>query len=606
MISKMSKYSFLVYHGEFIRFLETLRKTGVVHVKEKSEGIPDDEDIAEKIKLQKQISETIKFLNSRKIEQADKITEQKAPDIIVEIEQLRENIETENSNLQSIEKKINQLKPWGDFSWQTIEKLQKFGRKIFFYSCNKSKFNPLWQQNYNVFVISKHESYIYFIVVEKEKPEIEADLLKLPSESFSTLTNNAQQATQKIESFENQINNFAANSISVLEKYKQHIESEIDFKTVTLNASDQADAKVKILEGWVPEQNEDEITRALENEGVFYVKSTPSLNEKVPVLLKNNAFTKLFEMVGSLYSLPDYREIDLTPFFAPFFMLFFGFCLGDAGYGLLIMLATLVMRGRVKQSMKPVMSLGFFFGLATFIMGIIGGTFFGIMLVDLNIGWFNKLKAVMLDQNQLMIFAIILGIVQIVFGILLKAVRLTKMKGFKYAISTIGWLIIIIGVGGSFALGNFGVIASNVATPVMIATGTIGAAMALLYNSPEKNIFLNFGLGLWDTYSMVTGLLGDVLSYIRLFALGLSSAILGNVFNQLAFELTGNIPVVSQLLTVLILLLGHAINFFMAALGAFVHPLRLTFVEFFKNTGFEGGGIKYRPFSEIDEAKQTV
>nr|HPR60101.1 V-type ATPase 116kDa subunit family protein [Prolixibacteraceae bacterium] len=90
---------------------------------------------------------------------------------------------------------------------------------------------------------------------------------------------------------------------------------------------------------------------------------------------------------------------------------------------------------------------------------------------------------------------------------------------------------------------------------------------------------------------------------IRLFALGLSSAILGNVFNQLAFDLTGNVPVVSQLLTVLILLVGHSINFFMAALGAFVHPLRLTFVEFYKNTGFSGGGKAYQPFREMEEAK---
>ena len=124
----------------------------------------------------------------------------------------------------------------------------------------------------------------------------------------------------------------------------------------------------------------------------------------------------------------------------------------------------------------------------------------------------------------------------------------------------------------------------------------IGALMAYLYNSPDKNVFVNFGLGLWDTYNMATGLLGDILSYVRLFALGLSGGILASVFNSLAVGMSPDNIIAGPIVMVLIFLIGHSINIFMNVLGAMVHPMRLTFVEFFKNAGYEGGGKEYKPF----------
>jgi hypothetical protein len=127
--------------------------------------------------------------------------------------------------------------------------------------------------------------------------------------------------------------------------------------------------------------------------------------------------------------------------------------------------------------------------------------------------------------------------------------------------------------------------------------------MAYLYNSPDKNIFVNIGLGLWDSYNMATGLLGDILSYVRLFALGLSGGILASVFNSLAVGMSPDNVIAGPIVMVLIFVIGHAINIFMNVLGAMVHPMRLTFVEFFKNAGYEGGGKEYEqhPFRFPDE-----
>jgi len=191
--------------------------------------------------------------------------------------------------------------------------------------------------------------------------------------------------------------------------------------------------------------------------------------------------------------------------------------------------------------------------------------------------------------------ALVFGGIQIFYGMFVKAANEIHQSGFRSAFSTMGWIIILIGFGTYYLLGKSS-IDPNV---VKIAAGiilSIGFLAAFIFSSPDRNVFTNFGLGLWDTYNMATGLLGDLLSYIRLFALGICGGILGYVFNSLALSLAPDIPVVKYIVIILILVAGHTINLLMGILGAFVHPMRLTFVEFYKNAGFSGGGKRYMPF----------
>ena len=162
----------------------------------------------------------------------------------------------------------------------------------------------------------------------------------------------------------------------------------------------------------------------------------------------------------------------------------------------------------------------------------------------------------------------------------------------KYALSTIGWIIVLVSTALAFLLGDTMPMGGTVH---LVILGLAGVLIFLL-NSPGKNIFLNIGLGLWDSYNMATGLLGDILSYVRLFALGLSGGILASVFNSLAAGMSPDNAIAGPIVMVLIFLIGHSINMFMNILGAMVHPMRLTFVEFFKNSGYEGGGKEYKPF----------
>ena len=191
--------------------------------------------------------------------------------------------------------------------------------------------------------------------------------------------------------------------------------------------------------------------------------------------------------------------------------------------------------------------------------------------------------------------------VQIFFGMIIKAVGLVRRFGWAASLSTWGWIVVILGAGGTYALSSFAGLAPEISKWGYIIFGGAGALLIFLLNNLKRNPLINVGAGLWDTYNMATGLLGDVLSYIRLFALGISGAVMGFVFNDLALQLSGDIPVISQIVMVLIMLVGHSINIFMSGLSAFVHPMRLTFVEFYKNSGFEGGGKKYKPFSSYKE-----
>ncbi len=146
-----------------------------------------------------------------------------------------------------------------------------------------------------------------------------------------------------------------------------------------------------------------------------------------------------------------------------------------------------------------------------------------------------------------------------------------------------------------------GLLPENVTKIAVIAIGAVSALCIFIFNTPGRNPLINIGAGLWDTYNMATGIMGDVLSYIRLYALGLAGGMLGGAFNNLGLMVLGDNPTWQWLPFVLILLAGHALNLLMSCLGAFVHPLRLTFVEYFKNSGYEGKGAKYNPLKISNE-----
>lgn len=593
MITKMKKISFLVYHREYEAFLEDLRQLGVVHVVERQQGVSSDAGLQESMRVisrEKAVLSALEpYADSPKASCDAEGTVKAYDDLIAWKSQAEQKI-------QALEKSKNELSSWGDFKYENLERLKEAGYLVSFFSCAPKNYNPEWESIYHATVISADKQKVCFITVTPcgTPIEIDADVCHLPSSSLSEITAQADALSKELAQTDARLRDIANAGVDALKESVKELSSSMDITKVRLSGKSAAEDKLLILDGWIPAAMSAEVEKSLDKRGVFFTISEPTPEDDIPIQLSNNRFAKLFEPLTKLYMLPTYQELDLTLFFAPFFMLFFGLCLGDMGYGLLMIVALPVFT-KLFKLINPDFSKGLvvLFGISTMLCGLLSGTFFGFNIYDLNIGFVQKMKEFLfVDNSTMFTVSLCIGVVQILFGMGIKAVNLTIQCGFKYALSTLGWLLLLLTIIVAVLTGT------DFSNPVVMVLMGIAAVGIFLLNSPGKNPLLNIGLGLWDSYNMATGLLGDVLSYVRLFALGLSGGILANVFNSMATGMSPDIPVVGFLVTALIFIVGHALNIFMNILGAIVHPMRLTFVEFFKNSGYSGGGTEYRPFAK--------
>ena len=603
MIVPMRKYSFLVYHKEYDDFLLKLRELGVVHIIEREGSVT--EDVRARFQRAEEVNKLIRFLEAREVkpEPVDETVDAAA--VAVEVENIQAEYTRIDQQKALLQKETAEVEPWGDFSPEAINELEAKGFKIRLFITPMREWKQGLIDNESVFEINQNAGLVYFAIVDQGTnvpADLNADEVRVPLRSLSIIEQQELDLEKQQIDLNGRVHDIAKKYIPALQQYEQVLLQDAELKKAFETTEKGADERLSILEGWIPAGAAEVLDKFLDAQGVVYIKERPVPGDKVPILLKNKGFASKFEVLGELYALPNYRELDLTPFFAPFYTIFFGFCIGDAGYGILITLVALFAKFKISKEMKPIASLISYLGISTFVFGVISGSFFGIALYETNLPVYRELQAFYIANNTDMnsiLFAMALGLgaIQILFGMGVKAANETIQFGIKYALSTIGWIFLLIGVGTIVGLSKFAGVPMSTMNPILYSILGISGVMILFLNSPGKNIFLNFGLGLWNTYNMVTGVLGDLLSYIRLFALGIATAILGFVFNSLAMSVSGGF--FGAIFMVIVLVIGHSINLFMGGLGAFVHPMRLTFVEFYKNAGFNGGGKKYHPFRKL-------
>ncbi|WP_102408817.1 V-type ATP synthase subunit I [Parabacteroides bouchesdurhonensis] len=605
MIVKMSKYAFMVYHKEYDTFLNTLRGLGVVHIKE-TKSITDDEHLQKLLAERKRVNTLMRFfknLNAAKkdvkLAPARELDKKEGLKLMEKIEELQEKKLQLLAYRQSLEKDIDYMSIWGEFSYQNINRLKRAGYDVTFFSCPTAKYEPVWGDLYNAFLINNFQSVTYFLTVTKEGTliDIDADRPKMPAMGMAKLLIRHEQCLKEIEEVDNELKRCASDDYKTLDAFDKNLQNEFNLINALVQTDKQAADKLMLLEGWVPAEDAPAMEKELEKQGYFFQELEIEDGDKVPIKLRNNKFNRLYEPITRMFSLPNYGELDPTPFFAPFFMLFFGLCFGDGGYGLLLIIACAIAKRKVKADYKPFLTLFQYLGLAALIVGTCTGSFFGIELAK--VPALSKVKDYFVNSDNLMTFSIIIGLVQIIFGKCVAAFKIKIQRGVKYSIAPFAWVFVIVSLVCAFGLPYLNVHLSDTMMTVFYVIGGAGLLVAYLYNSPGKNIFLNFGTGLWNTYNMASGLLGDTLSYIRLFAIGLTGAILGGVFNTLAISMTDGLNIVLRIILMLfILLVGHTINIGLCTISSLVHPLRLIFVEYYKNAEFEGGGKAYTPFKK--------
>lgn len=610
MITKMKKLTFLVYHKEYERFLEQIRELGVVHIVEKQWGEMDGslQQVVRKQSLYKGMLQSMYMLADKQPD--EQVYDDAAADALAQqFEELKERIQKLNQQASVLDKEISQMEVWGDFDWKDIRKLKDAGWNVQFYICSKREFNEAWLEEHNAIVIEDDGMQVKFVTVTPVPAVLDVEPLRLPSQDLSQLKLQKEKNGQALQQTEAELKQFCKRNYRTLEAGSNRLYSDIDWMKVKLSGEEMAEGAVVLLEGWVPVDQEAELRKYLDGSGVYYEMRDATREDNVPVKFKNNAFTRMYEVLTKMYGMPSFTDFDPTPIVAPFFSLFFAFCMGDAGYGLILILLGFFLKKKLGKDMAGMMNLVITLGIFTTVFGAVLGTFFGMSLIDSSLP--QSLKEFIIagkvelfgsTYDKQMILALGIGVVHISLAMTVKAVNSTVFYGFKESLSAWGWWLFIVGSVVVGTLTFLSVIPAEVSKWAFIAVGGIGAIGIYLLNNLHRNVLVNIGAGLWDTYNMASGLLGDTLSYIRLFALGLAGGMLGQTFNNLALMVVdgreGVAAVFGWIGFGLIILVGHTLNIAMSCLSAFVHPLRLTFVEYFKNAGYEGKGLEYKPFKK--------
>ena len=378
------------------------------------------------------------------------------------------------------------------------------------------------------------------------------------------------------------------------------------------------------LSGWIKHKNAVQLEKEIANnynEAAMFI-SDPKEGEDVPVILENKRLIQPFEFITQIYGMPKYNELDPTPFLAPFFFLYFGLCVSDVGYGFILTLISWLMLKKLKMGPQGTKfwKMFLFCGVSTIVIGALTGSWFG-NLFDL-LGESNKIflplkrfkdSLILLDPlkepTKLLGIALCLGIIQVWFGNIVAAIGNLKNKRYlDIILDQVPMLTLLFGLTG---LGLIFLKLLGTSRINLFKSSTLLAAIALTFTQGrlEKGIGSKLFYGIYNLYNALSGYLSDILSYSRLWALGLVTAVMAGTINLIAVQfsqiLVSMMPVldkviilkfiISTLIIVVIFILGHSVSFLVNLIGAFVHPLRLQFVEFFSKF-FKSGGSTFKPF----------
>lgn len=594
MIKKMTKYSFVLFHKEAALFMEHLQDLGLVDITRKNKAVDSrSKKIYDKIAAYDSLLINLGIiLGDKELLKREKASLNIKPGELLEVaeEKIRIKGELQKAHSDALSE-LHEAQKWGEFDREDLTRIEALGYTPHFYQCNEKIFKKEWETGYPLAILNKKEGVFYFMLLSEKGKELEFPLTetKFPGRT-------ASQVLKEIERIEGEIEVNLA-ELSALGEYVDEIKKErdktkdsFDLYMAQASAVEQAEQTISLFEGFAPQENDGEIEEFLKKEEAYYIKEEAKEEDDPPIQLKNNSYTGLFEVIGELYMLPRYGEHDLTLYFAPFYMLFFGLCLGDMGYGLILLVAGIVANYKMPQY-KGYAKLVSWLGFGSVVMPLLSGTFFGTTLADI-FNMSDKARSLFFDNMQMFWFAIIFGLFQIVFARILNAIFAIRSKGLQAGLHNIGWAILIIWAAVWYASSQV-----PFSYPGFVNYfGLAALALIILFTSDNKNIFIKLFKGISALYD-ITGVFGDMLSYIRLFGLGTTGGILGLVVNSIASQL-GAVPYVGWLLMGIMLVFGHIFVLLISALGAFVHPMRLTFVEFYKNVGFDGGGRAYRPLKK--------
>lgn len=609
MVEKMTKYSFVLLNGETEGFLAWLQGLGVVDVTRSSKPVDEKSSaMLDKISGVRKTLGILEALDYSSDPDYDRI--RKAADaVVIEGCKSRNTLDAVSrldelkGELTAAQKQLKEVLPWGDYDKGMLDGIASKGLVIRYYKTNAKNYDSSWENEYALVKVCEEKGNVWFVTLSPAGSEYSFPVAECPAPAMSV-----RDAQARIDAINEETVAVKGKLLHLKEHYLDHVRkgyarksADLDRYLANAGTSEAAEGYITVITGFAPKENEAVLVKALDEKGVLYLKDDAALEDNPPIKLKNNRFVKMFEVLTDMYGRPAYNGFDPTPYISIFFMLFFAMCMGDAGYGLILIFGGLALKK--VNSFADYAPLVTVLGVATMVVGFFFHTFFSIDISTWGCIQNSGLDKIMvpgkiIGYDGTMVVAIIVGIIHLCLAMIVKTVNATRNQGFLNSLSIWGWTVFLVGTVVVLAVAFALNIDSTITKWIIIGLGIVGAIGIFPLRNLHKNPLINIGGGLWETYNTATGLLGDILSYLRLYALGLAGSMLGFAFNTLAQMALGD-GGIGWIAFIAIALIGHVLNIAMAVLGAFVHPLRLNFLEFFKNSDYDGSGRNYNPLKNI-------
>jgi len=592
MIVRMKKITLLVSEQTKEIFLSKLRALGTVHIENLSK--PTSVEMSQAEDSAMKASRALSIINDYKIHiDAEKIKWKitNVPQHAEKIIALAKEREKIKRIIEEIEKNMEWFEPWGAFDPKDLAKLGQKGITVKLYKLTRHVARKVRLRK-DVHVINERDKYVYLALISDKPNEL------LPFEEVRPLEENLEALYKKHEIFHMKIEEIdeslraEARGENSLKEYL--LRSESQFKFLNVMHGMRKEKNFACLRGYCPKKRVKDIIVLSNAEGLGYLIDDPDEPAKTPTLIRNPAWIRMIHPVFKFMNIvPGYKEFDISLWLLMFFSLFFAMLVGDAGYGTIFLLFTIIAQVKIKKLPKEAIFLMYVLSLATIVWGAVTGTWFGIKEI-LKIPFFNSLVIndlnSYIDANQsfMIYLCFIIGVVHLTIARLMRAF---KMINSVRALAEVGWILILWGV--FFTAGMFVI---NKPFPYFARYLFIfGVLLITFFGNPQKNIVKGMFISLANIPLKVVNSFSDVVSYIRLFAVGYASVVLSTTFNSLVLKL-GFSNFFAGLLGAMILFFGHTLNILLCLMAVIVHGLRLNMLEFSGQLGMEWSGKAYDPF----------
>jgi len=582
MIVPMRKMTFIGVESDKERFLERLQEVGVVHLVHPKEAV----EPLELVKELARVTEARKFLSARAPQ--EKAAEPLASQAICATrEELAQREGRLLGEITALKKEMALQEAWGDFDVEALEDLRRKGLHLQFFRVSQKVFEGLPLNDVYHKVVGTSRGEICFVTVSLEPASWTIPDEKIPSKSLSTIREELAAKGQELKELDEEYGRLAAH-LDTLKKAETELSDLLEYRRAVLNAGIELNGHLFTVKCWSPLSEEELMSKVGSSFSLYHYSEAPSDDEQVPVLITNKAAFDSGEDLVKVYSYPSYQDFDPSGFVLYCFAVFFGMIVGDAGYGLTLLAITFLLKRKFKP--KSPFAVRFFrlmYLLSASVtgFGILGAGYFGIQISPEN----PLLKLSLLDfntkegQNGVMILSIIIGMIHISLS------HLIKFKNTR-AYASLGWVITI--WAGYFLVNSK--MGKGVDNPPAMYGMIVGLFIVFIFSSDRKNPILRLLEGLNGLLGIVQ-IFSDVLSYLRLFALGIATVYMAQTFNMLAKNIVQGVPYAGYVFAVLILIAGHFVNLLLGVMGGVIHGLRLNFLEWYRWC-FTGDGVVYKPF----------